>query len=69
MSDLIRDTARHSRVTSVVVTHDIPAAYHVGDRIAFLDEGRIAFVGTPEETRAATHPGLRGFLDAYGGLS
>ena len=33
-------------VTSVVVTHDIPLARKVGDRLAFLSGGKFAFFGT-----------------------
>jgi len=66
VSELIRNTARESDVTSIVVTHDIPSAFLVADRIAFLVEGRIAFIGSTDEARVATDPGLREFLDAYG---
>jgi ABC-type transporter Mla maintaining outer membrane lipid asymmetry ATPase subunit MlaF len=36
----------------------------VADRIAFLYEGRIRFVGTTEEARATADPPLREFLTA-----
>ena len=36
-------------MTSIVVTHDMKSAVHVGDRIAHLHEGRIDFHGTPAE--------------------
>ena len=67
VSDLIRTTAARLEVTSVVVTHDIPSAYYVADRLAFLEDGRIGFIGTVAAARRTTHPGLRRFLDAYGG--
>ena len=51
-------------LTSVVVTHDLASAFTVGDRIAFLAEGRIRFVGTPEEARASRDPLLHEFLNA-----
>jgi len=61
---LIRDLQRRFGLTSVVVTHDLHSAFTVADRIAFLNEGRIAFSGTPDETRRSTEPLLREFLDA-----
>jgi phospholipid/cholesterol/gamma-HCH transport system ATP-binding protein len=61
---LIRDLQRRLGLSAVVVTHDLHCAFHVADRIAFLHEGRIAFVGTPEETRRSSQPVLREFLDA-----
>ena len=36
-------------VTSVIVTHDMPTAFAVCDRIAFLAEGKIDSIGTREE--------------------
>jgi len=59
---LIRRMQRRLGVTSVVVTHDIRSMFHIGDRVAFLSGGRIAFLGTPEEARAAADPGLSAFI-------
>jgi phospholipid/cholesterol/gamma-HCH transport system ATP-binding protein len=50
-------------VTSVVVTHDMTSAYRVADRIAMLYEGRIRFMGTPDEIRATDDPIVRGFIE------
>ena len=61
---LIRDLQRRFGLTSIVVTHDLHSAFTVADRIAFLHDGRIAFVGTPDEARRTTEPLLREFLDA-----
>jgi len=36
-------------ITKVIVTHDLNEALKLGHRICLLDEGRIQFVGTPEE--------------------
>jgi phospholipid/cholesterol/gamma-HCH transport system ATP-binding protein len=36
-------------VTSILVTHDMPVAFSVCDRIAMLMEGRIKVIGTVEE--------------------
>src|SRR5262245_1408825 len=44
INDLIRNMQTRLNVTSVVVTHDIQSAFRVGDRIAFLHEGRMLFV-------------------------
>jgi phospholipid/cholesterol/gamma-HCH transport system ATP-binding protein len=54
INDLIRSMQRHLGVTSVVVTHDIVSAFKVGDRVAFLDGGRLRFVGTVDEARRST---------------
>lgn len=39
----------HSGMTMVVVTHEMGFAREVGDRILFMDKGRIQESGTPEE--------------------
>jgi len=63
---LIRSLQRRLGVTSIVVTHDIHSAFTVGDRIAFLHEGRILFHGTVAEARQGLEPLLRDFLQGGG---
>jgi phospholipid/cholesterol/gamma-HCH transport system ATP-binding protein len=64
INDLIIDLQSKLNVTSVVVTHDIQAAFSVGDRIAFLNQGIFEWVGSMEAARDADHPVLREFLKA-----
>jgi phospholipid/cholesterol/gamma-HCH transport system ATP-binding protein len=59
---LIRRLQERYRVTSVVVTHDMKSAFHVGDHIAYLHEGRIYFYGTPAEIQASSDPLIQDFL-------
>ena len=59
---LIRRLQERYRVTSVVVTHDMKSAFHVGDHIAYLHEGRIYFYGTPAEIQASPDPLIQDFL-------
>jgi phospholipid/cholesterol/gamma-HCH transport system ATP-binding protein len=66
INQLIRNLQGRLGVTSVVVTHDIQSAFTVGDRIAFLDDGKILFEGTVEEARHSDEPTLRGFLEGGG---
>lgn len=63
INSLIRRLQKMLGVTSVIVTHDIQSMFRVGDRVAFLYEGRMAFVGTPEEARETDNPVLRGFIE------
>jgi phospholipid/cholesterol/gamma-HCH transport system ATP-binding protein len=49
-------------MTSVVVTHDMKSAFDVGDRIAYLHEGRIYFHGTPEQLQHSRDPLIQDFL-------
>ena len=43
----------HLRKTMVLVTHDVEEAFRLADRVAVLDDGAVAQVGTPAEIRAA----------------
>jgi phospholipid/cholesterol/gamma-HCH transport system ATP-binding protein len=66
INHLIRSLQKRLGVTSIVVTHDIHSAFTVGDRIAFLYEGRILFHGTTDQARTADVPLLRNFLEGGG---
>jgi phospholipid/cholesterol/gamma-HCH transport system ATP-binding protein len=59
---LINSIQKEVGVTSVVVTHDIPLARTVGDRIAFLSNGKFRFVGDWREADAQKDAELCDFL-------
>ena len=52
------------QVTSLVVSHDRDLAFGVADRIAVINEGRIVFIGTPEEVKRKPDPLIQKFLQA-----
>ncbi|MBC8042888.1 MAG: ABC transporter ATP-binding protein [Rhizobacter sp.] len=60
---LVVQLAKELKVTSVVITHDMQSVYKVAGRVAMMHEGRIYFLGTPEELRTATDPLIRNFVD------
>lgn len=49
MRDVILDLVREAGITTVFVTHDQEEALAMSDRIAIMDHGDIAQLGTPEE--------------------
>lgn len=49
-------------VTSIVITHDLGAAFMIADRIAMLYKGRIIACGTKESIRSNPHPVLQQLL-------
>ena len=65
IGQLIRDLQRRLGVTSVIVTHDMPLCLAVSDRVALLQDGRIAVEGTVDEIRRSPHPELRDFLEGF----
>jgi phospholipid/cholesterol/gamma-HCH transport system ATP-binding protein len=66
INHLICSLQKRLGITSIVVTHDIHSAFTVGDRIAFLYEGKIAFDGSVAEAKTTSEPLLRKFLEGGG---
>ncbi|MBR1590821.1 MAG: ABC transporter ATP-binding protein [Acidaminococcaceae bacterium] len=62
ISRLIRETQKKHKVTSILVTHDMESVYVAADRVALLNNGKIAAIGTPEEFRNSEDPLIRGFI-------
>ena len=61
---LIEQLKKELRLTSLVISHDIPSALLLADRIAFLHAGQFVFDGTPDEFRRSSIPEIREFIDA-----
>lgn len=60
--ELIQRLQAGLEVTGVVVTHDVRVASRIATRIAMLRDGRIAFLGTPEEVRRSDDSYVRLFF-------
>jgi len=69
--DPIRKNAAHAMIshyqkafgfTGVMVSHEIPDVFHISQRIAMLDQGRIVFQGRPEEIQSSNIPVIRQFI-------
>ena len=60
--DVMKELAREG-MTMVVVTHEMGFAREVGERILFMDEGKLVEQGTPQEIfDQPQHPRLQEFL-------
>ena len=59
---LIMDLSQKMWITSVVVTHEIPSAMRISDKIIMLFKGKIIANGTPDELRASTDPRVVQFI-------
>lgn len=62
IAHLIKSIHDSLAVTQVVVTHDLPLARRVADRLGYLAEGRFRFLGTWAEADASADPELSAFL-------
>ncbi len=64
VDELIETLKRELKLTSLVISHDIPSALLLADEIAFLHEGKIVFFGTPKEFKQSDHKIIREFIQA-----
>jgi len=62
INELILEIKLKLGVPAIVISHDVPGARLVSDRMALLHEGRIAAEGTPDEMMANTDPVVWRFL-------
>ena len=63
---LLVELKQRSNTTLVVVTHNIPSAKTVGDRLVFLHEGRVLAYGTAQELEQSDSPLVREFMRSEG---
>jgi phospholipid/cholesterol/gamma-HCH transport system ATP-binding protein len=63
LDELILILKRAFQMTVIVVTHELPSAFKIADRIAMLYKGKFVAVGTKEEIRKSEQPRIRQFLD------
>jgi phospholipid/cholesterol/gamma-HCH transport system ATP-binding protein len=64
VDEMIEKIKTAFRLTSVVISHDIPSALRLADWIVFLDQGKAAFQGSPAQFVKSEVPAIRRFLDA-----
>ncbi len=62
--EMIAKYQRQLNFTAVLVTHDVPEALAVSDRIALLDSGRMRFQGSPAEFARSDDPTVHAFRDS-----
>lgn len=62
INELINQTKEQLKATSIVVTHDIKSALEVGDRLAFHNDGKIAYIATKGEFLSNPDPLLQDFF-------
>jgi phospholipid/cholesterol/gamma-HCH transport system ATP-binding protein len=60
---LIRDLSDRLKVTSIVVSHDLPSIFGIADRIVMLYKGKVRLLGTPADFRATTDPVIVQFIN------
>jgi phospholipid/cholesterol/gamma-HCH transport system ATP-binding protein len=64
IDELLLDTKTRGGTTLIVVTHNIPSARKLGDKVVMLHDGRIAAEGTFGELERSDHALVRAFLSS-----
>jgi phospholipid/cholesterol/gamma-HCH transport system ATP-binding protein len=62
VNELTLELQKNLGVTSLVITHDLQAAFMIANRIAVLYKGRIVAVGDKDAIRANPHPVVQQLL-------
>ncbi|MDR1319659.1 MAG: ATP-binding cassette domain-containing protein [Treponema sp.] len=62
INGLVIRVNKELNLTCVMITHDIPAAFRIADKISFLDQGYIIADGSPKEVVASEHRMVKDFL-------
>ncbi len=65
IDDLIINTQKALKVTSVVVTHDMASALKISHRIAMVYEGELIAVDTPDNFRQIDDPRVKAFFRGF----
>jgi len=60
--ELIQDMEKRLKITSIIITHDVPNVFAVANRIAVLHEGKIIACDTPENIVKLDKPEIQAFL-------
>jgi phospholipid/cholesterol/gamma-HCH transport system ATP-binding protein len=62
IDELIIDLTEKSKVTSIIVTHEMGSAFRIGTRMAMLYQGKIIEDAEPEKFKQSTNPVVTQFL-------
>ncbi len=63
INELVVRMQKELDVTQIVVTHDMSSAYYIADRITFLYQGLVEFVGTPDEIKGTDNEIVQQFIN------
>ncbi len=62
VSSLIHETTAKTRMTSVVVTHDVQAGLDIADHVILLWQGKVIAEGNPESIKQSEDPRVQQFI-------
>jgi phospholipid/cholesterol/gamma-HCH transport system ATP-binding protein len=62
IDELIKELTDNLNATSVVVTHDMYSVKNVANQVAMMNEGKIHFIGTPEDLISSNDRIIKEFI-------
>ncbi len=60
---LIKTLQQEHGITNVVITHEIRSVFRIADRVVFMKDGLIYWIGSPADLKLTTDPYLRDFIE------
>ncbi len=60
---LIKKLQHEQGITNIVITHEIRSVFRIANRVVFMKEGQIYWIGTPQELEATKDQLLRDFIE------
>jgi phospholipid/cholesterol/gamma-HCH transport system ATP-binding protein len=64
INELINAMSERFDITSIVITHDMHSVLEVADKVAFLDDQKLSWLGSIKEMRNSDHEELINFVSA-----
>ena len=64
INDLIIHMATSLDITSIVITHDMHSVLRIANKVAFLDEQKLSWLGSVNEMKTSNHNRLLSFIKA-----
>jgi phospholipid/cholesterol/gamma-HCH transport system ATP-binding protein len=62
IDELIINLSEKSKVTAIIVTHEMASAFRIGTRMAMLYQGKVIEDADPETFKHSQNPVVRQFL-------
>ena len=63
IDELIRTVRAQMGATTLVVSHDVTSVVRTSDRVAFLEDGSLTFLGSPEEFMSSDNQAIREIIE------
>ena len=60
---LIKTLQSEHGITNIVITHEIRSVFRIADRVVFMKDGKVYWIGTPQQLKESDDRYLRDFIE------